>query len=145
MTNIIDHFEYGTWEIQKNHRDTIKRIGFRYGHLALLRTDFLCQDCDKTHECWSVANLASGAYMFPGAVFHNVDDGTKYIYEISPLAKWDIASTDDIRKNAEALIKKCLDNNGIPLTVLNLLEGHTDTLDDVVPGTIAGLNGYTKQ
>lgn len=144
--SIIDHFEYGTWEMQETKRGTCKRVGYRYGHLALLRVDYYCNDCNKKHECWAVANLAAAAYMFPGAIFRNVDSGVKYIYEISPLAKWDVASTDDIRKCSQALIKTCINNDGIPTTLVALFQdGPEAAAGDIPPGTIAGLNGYTKQ
>jgi hypothetical protein len=40
--------------------------------------------------------------------------------------------------------KHGLDNNGIPLALLSILTGDIKG-GDVIPGTISGLNGYTKQ
>lgn len=142
----LDHFEYGTWEMTENQKGgTIKRLGFRQGPLALLRINQYCENCEKLHETWAVANLAAAAYMFPGAVFHNVDDGLRYVDAIISLAKWDTATVDVIRKVADTLVALCIKNNGIPTTLLAFLENDPSALGDVVPGTIAGLNGYTKQ
>lgn len=148
---LADKFEYGTWQIRKNARETMTRVGYKHGHLALLRTDFLCPTCDETHEAWSVCNLVSGAYPFPGAVFSNIDDGFEYIYAITPLAKWDEANINDIRKLIEPLIHLCVKHNGIPTRVLAMIEDLIGNkapgvkAPGIQPGTCAGLNGYTKQ
>lgn len=143
--NIVDHFTYGTYEIQKNARETITRLGYKYGHLALLRNDFMCPHCEELHEAWSVANLVSGAYSFPGPIFRNIDDGCGYIYAITPLLPWDTATTQQVAKVAMQLIKLCIEHNGIPVTALGILSGDLNLKEGIPPGTVAGLNGYTKQ
>lgn len=142
---ILDHFEYGTWDIQKNAKETISRLGYRYEHLAVIRTDFKHDACDELHECWSIANLASGCYPFPGAIFRTIDDAATYVYEITSLASWDTINIEQTRKLVPALIKACLTHNGIPIAVFRLLTEDKSAERGVLPGTIAGLNGYTKQ
>lgn len=141
---LVDKFEYGTWEMTENQKGcTVKRVGFRQGPLALLRVDQYCESCEKRHEGWAVANLAAAAYMFPGATFRTVDNGLAYIDAINPLARWDEADVEVIRKHSMALVNLCIKNKGIPLSLLAMLEDNV--FGDVVPGTIAGLNGYSKQ
>lgn len=143
---LVDKFEYGTYEIQKNAKETIKKLGYKYGHLALVRNDFLCPNCDELHELWSVVNLVTGAYPWPSASFWNIDDGLAYVYEISTLAEWDTIDEKQTHKLATPLVAICLKHKGLPIKVLSLMfdiKGASD--EGVPPGTIAGLNGYTKQ
>lgn len=146
IQTLADKFEYGTWTLKKNVRETISRVGYKHGHLALVKNSFLCPNCDDMHEAWLVANLVSGAYPFPGAMFNNIDDGFAYIYAITPLGKWDEMDIEATRKLIDPLVRLCVEHNGIPTRILALIEGLIDNkTPGIKPGSCAGLNGYTKQ